>query len=738
MPVLGKILLGFALAFSAAAAVLYARSQAASALERISRALVHLHLLALLLASAVLLTLILTHDFSVAYVYAYSDRALSLELLISSFYAGQEGSFLFWALCAAVVAPLVMRSTARKGNEAPVMAVFMTAQTLLVLLLMVKSPFRPIWEAYTGVPLGMVPPDGRGLNPLLQNFWMVIHPPVLFIGFALMAVPFAFAIAGLWRKRYTILVDQTIPWVLTAVTFLGAGIMLGGYWAYGVLGWGGYWAWDPVENASLVPWLTGMALVHTLLAQMRTGKFRRTNFILAIVSFILVVYSTFLTRSGILGDASVHSFADPGATVYGVLLLFLFSMILLGAAGILLRWKALRPETSGSEFLTREHALGWGTLALVLSAVVVLFGTSLPIFGEKTVERSFYDQTHIPIAVIMGLLIGFSLATQWEMQDGRETLRRSWKLLALAALLTAVAALAGVRDGAALSLIFASAFTILVNVAVGFQVARGDWRFLGGKVAHIGVGVFILGVVGSGMFSATEQVTLPQGEARMVLGRSMTYTGARQLPDGKWAFDVRLETGGSSYVLSPVMYEAGEQGIMKNPDIATFGTHDIYLSPISLSEGRSGGGESFTLAKGSVSEVGGAQVTFTGFDMSGHSMEAGGDGMVIGAQLELRRDGTVERLVPATVFRGGRPAEQQAVHSAVLGGDLRFAAMTVGMESLPSTVTIELTRAGEQPVRSEALIVDASLKPYINLVWAGTILMLAGFVLSILKRAKEQ
>jgi cytochrome c-type biogenesis protein CcmF len=738
MPVLGKILLGLALATSAAAVLLYARSRPSSAAEKIARFLVRLHVVAVVLASAVLLTLLLTHDFSVGYVYSYSDRALSLELLISSFYAGQEGSFLFWALCAAMVAPFLTRSTAKKGSEGAVMAVFMTVQTLLVLLLMVKSPFRMIWESFSGVPAGTIPPDGRGLNPLLQNFWMVIHPPVLFIGFALMAVPFSYAVAGLWRKRDDILVTQAIPWVLTAVTFLGAGIMLGGYWAYGVLGWGGYWAWDPVENASLVPWLTGMGLVHTLLAQLRTGKFRRTNFILAIVSFILVVYSTFLTRSGILGDASVHSFTDPGSTVYGVLLLFLFSMILMGTIGVVLRWKALRPAESGSEFLTREHALAWGALVLILSAVVVSFGTSLPMLGERTVERSFYDQTHVPIAVVLTLLIGFSLYTQWEMQDLREVLRRSWRPFAAALVLTGAVALAGVRDATALLLIFGAAFAVVVNLAIAIQVAKGDWRFLGGKIAHIGVAVFIAGVVGSGIYSATEQVTLPQGEPRPVLGQLLTYQGARQLPDGKWAFDVKLQSGGASYSLAPVMFETGEQGVMKNPDIATFVTRDVYLSPIAVQEGRSGGGESFTLAKGAVTEVGGARVTFTGFDMSGHSMEGGGDGMVIGARLELLSGKETERLVPATLFRGGQPAQQQAVHSAILGGDLRLVAMSVGMESLPSTVTLELARSGEQPVRSEALILDASVKPYINLVWAGTVLMLAGFVLSILKRAKEQ
>jgi cytochrome c-type biogenesis protein CcmF len=185
-----------------------------------------------------------------------------------------------------------------------------------------------------------VPPDGRGLNPLLQNFWMVIHPPVLFIGFASMAAPFSLAIAGLWKKDFAILSRQGFPWVLVATSVLGLGIMLGAYWAYGVLGWGGYWGWDPVENSSLVPWLTGIALLHTMLAQLRTGKYARTNIALAIVSFILVIYSTFLTRSGILGDASVHAFTDPGAVVYWLLLSILVLLTVGGGALMVQRWTA--------------------------------------------------------------------------------------------------------------------------------------------------------------------------------------------------------------------------------------------------------------------------------------------------------------------------------------------------------------------------------------------------------------
>jgi cytochrome c-type biogenesis protein CcmF len=269
MAVLGNAMLIAALI----SAVLSAGSYYRSALRRSTspvrpRLLLFASTLFVVIASLGLLDLIVTHDYSAGYVYSYSDNSLSLHFLISSFYAGQEGSFLFWALCSGIIAILLCRYTNKRGIESPVMAVFMTVEAFLILLVVVRSPFRTVWEMFPGAPPS-APPDGRGLNPLLQNFWMVIHPPVLFIGFAAMAVPFSMAAAGLWKKASSMLPDHAFPWVLASVAILGLGIMLGAYWAYGVLGWGGYWGWDPVENSSLVPWLTGVGLLHTLLAQDR-------------------------------------------------------------------------------------------------------------------------------------------------------------------------------------------------------------------------------------------------------------------------------------------------------------------------------------------------------------------------------------------------------------------------------------------------------------------------------------
>ncbi|MEK6572653.1 MAG: cytochrome c biogenesis protein CcsA, partial [Bacteroidota bacterium] len=359
----------------------------------------HIMVLGVVLSSFLLLMFILQHRFEYAYVYSYSSRSLPLGYLFSTFYAGQEGSFLFWAFSGAIIGIFLLNYTRRKRIEAEVISIYVSIQAFLLLLLIAKSPFRSIWDVFPGqVAAGVVPSDGRGLNPLLQNFWMTIHPPVLFVGFAAMAVPFSFAAAALWRKKYQDWLASAFPWVLFAVLALGAGIMLGAYWAYGVLGWGGYWGWDPVENSSLIPWLTAIALTHTILVQKRTGGLKRTNLVLAIVSFLLVLYSTFLTRSGILGDASVHSFVDPGSVVYLLLIAFIGTFAALGIGLFWTRRAELKAASEKAYLLSREAVLGIGAAVICASALVIFFGTSLPIISKTTVEPSFYDQMNLPIA----------------------------------------------------------------------------------------------------------------------------------------------------------------------------------------------------------------------------------------------------------------------------------------------------------------------------------------------------
>ncbi len=726
-----------------------------------ARVWLKLSVASIVVASVLLLTLILQNDFSNGYVYSYSDKSLPFHFLISTFYAGQEGSFMFWALCSSLIALWLSPYTAKRKSEPFVMGVFMAVQSLLILLLIAKSPFKYVWDMFPNLPASQIPADGRGLNPLLQNFWMVIHPPVLFVGFAAMAVPFSFAVAGLWRRDFQEWVAQAFPWILFASCALGLGLMLGAYWAYGVLGWGGYWGWDPVENSSLVPWITSVALIHTLLAQRRSQKFVRTNFFLAIISFFLVVYSTFLTRSGILGESSVHSFVDPGATVYWLLVAFLAFITVLGFGLMYSRRKELKPQNAESEFISRETALGAGTIVLLLSAAVILFGTSLPIASKTTVEPSFYDRTNLPIAIGIGLLIGFSLFTQWGVDDWKSMLKRSLNALVASVIITAVLWFVGVREWLMAAFVFSSAFAFFVNLEIGLRTVKGDFRLLGGKFAHIGMAIMFLGIIATGKYSSTKHLSLELNIPQQALGYNLTYIGYQPTHDGKFAFNVVAEKDGKKFQLAPIMFDAGEQGLMRNPDIASFLTKDFYISPVSLDQPESHAEhETYTIPKGETVSLGrrldslsGVKVKFVKFDMNVHSsvrsplrgrrpsdndaMMSGGQGMVIGSVLELTDGATSETITPVARYGTNGEPTYESSPSKLINGHIQLVSMNVGMGGSKSTITVKVQRTDASAPAPETLVVEASIKPYINLLWGGTVVMIAGFILAIFKRAKE-
>jgi cytochrome c-type biogenesis protein CcmF len=695
--------------------------------------------LGIFLASMVLMTNIFQHNFENAYVWSYSSRDLSSTLLFSTFWAGQEGSFLFWTFCSALLSIFLLSYTRKRKLEEYVLPIFLAVQSFLVLLLIVKSPFKSIYEQFPGeLSPGQLPNDGKGLNPLLQNFWMVIHPPVLFIGFAITAIPFSFAIAALWKKEYSSWLTNAFPWVLFSALALGAGLMLGAYWAYGVLGWGGYWGWDPVENSSLVPWILSMSLLHTMLAQVRTGHLVRTNFAFAILQFVLVIYSTFLTRSGILSESSVHSFSDPGMIVYSLLVVFLTASFLLGAGFLFLRRAELKAIAQPMHWMTREFALSIGSFVLLASAAIVFFGTSLPIVSSTQVEASFYNRMHLPIAILMTLLIGYSLLIRWDVEDGRDLLTKAWKSLTASLIGTVGIAYFSMWEISYLLFIFSSLFAIFVNLEQLVLIIRGDIRMMGGKIAHIGIGVFLIGVIISGLFDKKETAMLELGTTQNVLGYSVTYTGKNVVGENKTAYSVSVLKDGNAAVLVPTMIIESDGHVqMRNPDIQSFFTHDFYVSPSGIEEQKIDPQGNITLLKEESVKIGSAMVTFTAFDMAGHNTNSTEGGAKIGVKLEIKSGYEKETVIPYVINKGGHQ-EFFGAESKLLGGKIEFLAMNIGgMGGGKSAIQIQLKKESQEmaPMQhKEILIVEASVKPFINLVWIGTVLVLFGFFLAILRR----
>ncbi len=740
----GTIILWIAFIASLIGALLYQRAATGKArLVREARWSLMTSVVSISAAAVLLFFYIMQHRFDVNYVYGYSSRELPTYLLVTTFWAGQEGSFLLWALFGALFG-LVLRSYARSRRiEYEVMAVYGMLQTFMLLLVVVKTPFTPVWEAFPNdLQVGQVPADGRGLNPLLQNMWMAIHPPILFIGFAALAVPFALAVTALWRRTYHEWASVALPWALFSVVALGSGLMLGGYWAYGVLGWGGWWGWDPVENASLIPWLVAVALLHTLLVQKKGGGFVRTNFALAILAYVLVVYSTFLTRSGILGDASVHSFTDPGAFVYTLLLVWVASLVVIGFGLLVRRWSHLKPTAAITGILRKDSMLGWATVVIALLAFIVFVGTNWPIVSNGTVEPSFYNKTGVPIGILLAVLLGLSLALQWEEVPFSVALKRMLPSVAGAVAVTIGIFFMGVREVLPLVFSLSSLFALFMSIRTAAVMYRVEVLAIGGPLAHFGLAVVFLGVIGSGFYSEQKTVSLPQGETVDLMGYQLTYAGSTPTADGKYVFTVNARHGETAFTTSPVMFQSEyNNSIMRNPDYVSFLTRDFYVEPVSLEPGkRAGQGRMVQVPKGGSVDVAGYTVTFERFDTQSHSggmaQQADG-GMSIGAVLKVSKGRQVRTLTPVSVFAAGevRSATGVAFDQQT---EVRLIGMNIGMSGEGSSIILEATSPGApMGMTPETLVVEASVKPFISFVWLGTLICFLGVALALVRRRLE-
>ena len=791
---LGSIFVIIALLFSIAAMVMYFMSYRGNQ-NTINYARLSFHLMTMLViaASVFLWYIILTHQYQYKYIFSYTSKDLPTGLLLSAFWGGQEGSFMLWLLLTSIVGIFLQSYTSKRGDLEPrVMAVYSLATTFLLVMVspMFKDPFAFIWdepifiniksisqsffnlpflqshmfsdnqtgdnfirmsrELYTsltsaGISVNQFITDGRGLNPQLLNFWMQIHPPILFAGFAMSTVPFSFAIAALMKDDYKDWVRQSFPWVLAGSAVLGLGIMLGGYWAYEMLGWGGYWAWDPVENSSLIPWLIGVASIHTMLVQRKSqskggiGKFVKTNLILSIMMYILVLYSTFLTRSGALGDASVHSFVDPGMIVYLFLIIFIGTFILLSVVMFVVRWKSLNAHIEGDEsLLSRDLALFTSAVVLCASAVIILVGTSAPLFGSS-LETSFYDEMHLPIAIIIGFLNGLSLMLKWKSTAKEDLLKRSVISVSLSIILTAlIVVLGGITNIMLILMALSAVFTIVVNVEIALKIVKGNLGKLGAYVAHIGIALFILGIIGSAAYSREMDINLIKNEPAEAFGYKMVFTGYNSIDKGeKFAFHINLSKGTSTYKVSPVMYISDyNQGLMREPAIINMVTKDFYVSPLGYEEGNSHGNV-LTLSKGDTVEFEGVKITFNEFNFSEQTRQAmmAGEDFEIGVNLTAAYDGKQEGVIVALKNVNGKREFTSFL--------LKDVNMVVQLQNLDASGKVEVLvshpdeNGAVKTAGKEMLTITASVKPFINLVWMGVLVMFAGFIVSVVRRAKE-
>ncbi len=694
---------------------------------------------AVALCALVLSMALLRRDFRLEYVRDYSGMDLPTHFQFSAFWAGQKGSFLIWLVWSVVLGLLLIRTAGKR--EGSVMSVYLVTTLALLLLLVRQNPF---------VMLNESPADGKGLNPLLQDPWMVIHPPIMFIGYAASAIPFAFAMASLWRKDDSSWAAKAFPWALFGSVVLGTAILLGGYWAYKTLGWGGFWGWDPVENASLVPWLFGVALVHGLHMERAQKRYRRANLVLATLTFLSVWYGTYLTRSGVLADFSVHSFVDFGIKGWLVAILALF----VGASVYLLATRLRHVETRPNEdpLLSRGSFMVLATLVVLISAVLVAVGTSAPLLtrfleNPGQVGPAYYNTVNFPLALLLALLLAAVPFLTWRENPPRELLKKLLPSGILAVVVTVVAAVAAVRDPFHLLFICLATWALGSNLQKTLELVRnGGLGAAGGYLAHVGVAVILLGVIASSAYDEATKVTLVQDQPQQVADVSLTFK--RFVPRGmaldrcgeKECMEVEVkEADGRTFLTYPKLFvNQRTQQLMASPSIKSYLARDLYLSPIEFDPGDPGGGrKSVRLAANDAVELGDLQLRFLGFDLNAEGdarqQMATGGRVAIGATLEVTRAGRTERVTPVYRFVPNVAAESPP-RSLPGGGSVALAALSPTDHS----VTLDLAGLDATVPREPArLSLDVTKKPLIGLVWGGLYLVLVGCVIAMIHRLRQ-
>jgi len=484
------------------------------------------------IAMVAVLYALLAHDFRLQYVASVSSRAMPTFYVIAALWGGQEGSMLLWLWLLAMYSAIVVVQNRHRNRELMpyVIATLMTTALLfLAMLVIVENPFRQ---------LPQVPRDGQGLNPLLQNPLMVIHPPNLYLGFVGFAVPFAFAIGALASGRLdTQWIRSIRRWTLVAWLFLSIGILLGGQWAYVELGWGGYWAWDPVENASFMPWLTGTAFLHSVMIQEKKGMLKVWNMALVMLTYALSIFGTFLTRSGVI--ASVHAFAQSSLGPY--FLLYLAGILAVAVILLVKRLPQLRSDHRLESVVSRESSFLFNNLFLVGIMFAVLWGTLFPIISEAvrgvkiSVAAPFFNQVNIPLGLGLLFLSGVCPLIAWRKASVRNLRRNFLYPLTLSFVITAVLYTAGIRHVVAL-ISFAICLFVFGTIVLEFyrgtrarralsggtawqafvSLIRRNRRRYGGYIVHFGVVLIFVGITGSSAYQIEQNVVLRPGESALV------------------------------------------------------------------------------------------------------------------------------------------------------------------------------------------------------------------------------
>ncbi|WP_161889824.1 cytochrome c biogenesis protein CcsA [Pontibacter russatus] len=804
--------------------------------RNMARGAFYVHAAAVLLVIFALFNIIYEHRYEYYYAWSHSSNHLPVYYMISCFWEGQEGSFLLWIFWHVMLGvALINGGRKNKEWEAPVMAMFSFVQLFLTSMILGvvigdlkigSSPFILMRDFMPDAPVfamdpNFVPQDGTGLNPLLQNYWMVIHPPTLFLGFAATLVPFAFAMAALWKGKFVEWVKPALPWALFAAVVLGVGTVMGAYWAYETLNFGGYWNWDPVENAVYIPWLVLVGGIHTMIAYRRGKQGLKASYILVIASFILILYATFLTRSGILGNASVHSFTDLGLS--GQLFAYLAAFAVLAVGLLVYRWKRIPTTEKELSTYNGEFWVFIGAAVLCLAGFQVLATTSIPVYnsflGFIGIESNaalpadqieHYTKFQLWAGVGIAILSGIGQLLWWS--KGEKTRNTFIDAIMLPGMLTLLFAsliivlskmgmLSETIDNPVyITLLVAALFAVFANLSIILNLIHKKVTLSGGAVSHIGIALMLIGI----LFSSGYSNIISQNTSGMVYSRefpddinrdnvllwrntpvdmdkyTVSYHGQFQEVDGvpeyvnkellfptmdpykaiargdiKVGDKVYFKTGDTLDLESPentyyqVLYKEREgddeftlypraqvnpnMGLLASPDIKHFADKDLYSHVSSVPDPNEekdwGDLQEFDVAAGDTIILNDYVAVFNGIeriDQVPGVVLAEGD-VAVQADLKIMGERKDYHAHPVLMIKDqmmGRVPEEVAD----LG--LRITFMNIDTQNNRFKIGVNATQ-------KDYIILKAMEKPFVNILWIGTIVMSIGFVMAIVRRKRE-
>lgn len=747
----------------------------------------YIHIISVFSIFSILFYIIFNHYFEYFYAWSHSSKELPFKYLLSCFWEGQEGSFLLWMVWNSILSLFVIRKKASWVN--PVMAVIALAQVFLASTLLgihfgeeIKigtTPFILLRNQMVGAPIFSQPnylnviQDGNGLNPLLQNYWMVIHPPILFLGFASTLIPFALTVAALWKNNYQDFIKPILQWSVFSCMVLGTGIMMGGAWAYESLNFGGYWAWDPVENASLVPWIVMLAGLHTIMIYKSTGYSLKSTFIFFIFSFILVLYSTFLTRTGVLGDTSVHAFTGEGSSLFYHLLVFMF--LFLGFA-LFLFIKNIKkiPDIKREEeaITSREFWMFIGALVMIISVVQITYTTSMPVWNKMfnlklTVTDPITHYNKIQIWITILILLGSASIYYFKFKKSsmKEVMKKLLIPLIISILLTIVNSyLQVLKSVPIILLMFAAIFSAVANLNYLLTVIKGKVIKWGGTTAHIGFALMVVGIILSSynkevisvnrlgvelnLGKETKEANQKESRENVMLFRDIpvsmakyqvTYIGDTVVgPNHYYRVKYQTRKGDTGYVQEEFVLQPNAQinpkmGLVASPDTKHYITHDIFTyitstidkskitDTVSYESKVTHIGDTLFFANGFM--------IFKEFDTKKHNknyIPLNGD-IAVSAAMEVHSfDNEISYANPTYYIRD----KQEGI---VEDTAKKFNLYVRIAQILPEENAAKIE--WKQPsAMNDYIIMKAILFPYINVLWIGTLIMILGFAISLYKR----